>query len=200
MFQDHRRGVSTSRRELASKDSPRHGYVPTEYATVRIAMSGVAVGPDDVFVDFGSGKGRTLLLACEYPFRLIIGIEFDEKLNKIALQNLQRALPTAVARERIRIISTDATLWAIPKDTNVLFFFNPFRGEVLSKVCENIRRSLAAAPRKITVIYVRPEQYFEKEIEWESWLSRTSLLPCAEGNVAIYESRSDFSALPFTAL
>lgn len=30
-----------------------------------------------VFIDFGSGKGRALLMASEYPFKKIIGIEFS---------------------------------------------------------------------------------------------------------------------------
>ena len=30
---------------------------------------------DFVFVDLGSGKGRTLLMASEYPFRRIVGVE-----------------------------------------------------------------------------------------------------------------------------
>jgi hypothetical protein len=28
------------------------------------------------FVDCGSGKGRTLLIASEFPFKFIIGVEF----------------------------------------------------------------------------------------------------------------------------
>ena len=41
-----------------------------------------------VFIDFGSGKGRTLLLASHYPFRSIIG---DRNLScslQIAIDNV----------------------------------------------------------------------------------------------------------------
>ncbi|MEO7317813.1 MAG: class I SAM-dependent methyltransferase [Chthoniobacteraceae bacterium] len=187
--EDRRRGVSTARRELAGKDSARHGYVATDYTTFQVAMRQVDVRRDDVFVDFGSGKGRTLILAADFPFRRIIGVEFDGNLNDLALKNLQRAL-TAERLNDIDLIVADATAWRIPDEATVLFFFNPFRGEVLAKVCENIRRSLAEAPRKLTIVYVRPEQFFEKEIAWDGWLTRKLEVPCLEGKVAIYESNA----------
>jgi hypothetical protein len=76
----------------------------------------------------------------------------------------------------------------VPHEATVLFFYNPFDGEVLSKVVANIRRSLAEAPRKITIVYVRPEKFFEKEVDWQSWLVRRAEIPCVEGKVSIYES------------
>ena len=36
------------------------------------------------FVDIGSGKGRALLLASDYPFREIIGIELSPELDRVA--------------------------------------------------------------------------------------------------------------------
>jgi hypothetical protein len=71
----------------------------------------------------------------------------------------------------------------------VLFFFNPFDGDVLARVCANIRASLDEAPRRLKIVYVRPDKFFEKEIAWQEWLTRTHELPCVEGKVAIYESK-----------
>ena len=45
---------------------------------------------DYTFIDFGSGKGRALLLASEYPFKRIVGLEFSPELHAIAEQNIQR--------------------------------------------------------------------------------------------------------------
>jgi hypothetical protein len=42
-----------------------------------------------VFIDFGSGKGRPLLLATQFPFKHIIGVEFSEELHRIAEENIQ---------------------------------------------------------------------------------------------------------------
>ena len=43
---------------------------------------------DFVFVDLGSGKGRTLLMASDYPFRRIVGVELLPALHQAAQENL----------------------------------------------------------------------------------------------------------------
>ena len=42
------------------------------------------------FVDVGSGKGRALLLASDYPFREIIGVELSPDLDRVARSNIAR--------------------------------------------------------------------------------------------------------------
>ena len=42
------------------------------------------------FVDYGLGKGRVLMLATEYPFKRIVGVEFSESLDRTARQNLTK--------------------------------------------------------------------------------------------------------------
>src|SRR5918996_1296859 len=46
--------------------------------------------PSYTFVDIGSGKGRVLLIASEFPFAEIIGVEFAKELHEIAAQNIRR--------------------------------------------------------------------------------------------------------------
>src|SRR5277367_3679731 len=40
-----------------------------------------------VFVDYGCGKGRVLLVATHFPFQRIVGVEFAPQLAEIAEQN-----------------------------------------------------------------------------------------------------------------
>ena len=40
------------------------------------------------FVDYGSGKGKAMFLAAEYPFKRIVGVEFAPALHEIACKNL----------------------------------------------------------------------------------------------------------------
>ena len=42
------------------------------------------------FIDFGAGMGRALLIASDYPFRSIIGVELLPSLADIAEQNLRK--------------------------------------------------------------------------------------------------------------
>ncbi len=192
-IEDRRRGVSTARelkdRALGITDLSNHWYVATDYQTFRRAMKHVDIRPgEDVFVDIGAGMGRMVLLAAELPFRKVLGVEFSRQLTDIGRENLRAALPGLACKD-VELILADATQWPVPHDATVLFLFNPFDGEVLAKVCANIRQSLAEAPRKLTIVYVRSEKFFEKEIAWQEWLLRTHEIPCVEGRVAIYESK-----------
>ena len=66
-------------------------YQPSEPALFREIIGSLPVTPDGfTFIDLGSGKGRTLLMASSFPFRRIIGMELLEELNGIALQNIAR--------------------------------------------------------------------------------------------------------------
>lgn len=104
------------------------------------------------FVDFGSGKGRTLLIAGELPFKQVIGVEFSEELHRKAEQNIGR-YPRGAAG-LIKAVHADATQFELPADDLVLYFFNPFTKPVLDRVLANISISLAARPRKVLVIYL----------------------------------------------
>jgi len=54
-------------------------------------LAGVTIKFEDfVFIDFGSGKGRALLLASEFPFKRIVGVEFSPELHAAAVDNIRR--------------------------------------------------------------------------------------------------------------
>jgi SAM-dependent methyltransferase len=104
------------------------------------------------FIDFGSGKGRTLLIAGELPFKQVMGVEFSEALHRKAEQNIA-CYPRGSAREVIAL-HADATQFELPADDLVLYFFNPFTKPVLDRVLANVSDSLASRPRKVILIYL----------------------------------------------
>lgn len=108
------------------------------------------------FVDFGSGKGRALLLASAFPFRRVIGVEYCEELNEIARRNVANYPASARKCSDIAIITADATTFAIPEGPLVLFFYNPFGERVMARVVENVMASYREVPRQIIVIYDTP--------------------------------------------
>ena len=100
-----------------------------------------------VFVDFGSGKGRALMLASEFPFRRIVGVEFSPELTEIARRNLGSYRSERRRCEDVELVCTDAVEYEIPDDPVVLYFYNPFDEPVLRRVLARIRASLEARPR-----------------------------------------------------
>ena len=110
-----------------------------------------------VFVDFGAGKGKALLIAALFPFRKVIGVEFSEELVNIARANVLSFRGAARACGEIELAHTDAAQFTIPGDPAVLYFYNPFREPVMRQVLSNVEQSLQQNPRLLFIVYVNPE-------------------------------------------
>jgi len=136
-------------------------YQPTESALFHemigalSAQAGFAFH-DFLFVDLGSGKGRTLLMASDYPFRRIVGVELLPALNQCAQDNLAKYQSQSQKCFAIESICGDATEFAFPAEPTVLFLFNPFPEAGLRRVMANLERSLQEHPRVAYVLYHNP--------------------------------------------
>lgn len=112
--------------------------------------------PSHTFVDLGSGKGRALLVASEYPFAEIIGVEFAAELHEIAARNIQSYRSKTQRCKNVRSVNLDAAEFEMPATPLVLYLFNPFRPAVLIPVLQRLQRSLDSQPREVTLIYTAP--------------------------------------------
>jgi SAM-dependent methyltransferase len=111
---------------------------------------------DFTFIDLGSGKGRTLLMAADYPFRRIIGVELLPALNEIAQQNIARYKGETQRRLALQSICADAADFSLPAEPTVLYLFNPFPEAGLRRLIANLERSLQDDPRPFYVLYHNP--------------------------------------------
>lgn len=163
--------IVISLEELGIKGPGCHYYSPTDYRSFLKVLDALDIHPgEDVFLDFGSGLGRAVILAGTRSFRKIIGVEIAPQLNEVARQNIRSALPRLKCRD-IELITSDATVFNVPGDVTVIYLFNPFDGEVLGRVLANIRKSLAQEARRLRIVCKVPERStFEEEIRRQSWL------------------------------
>jgi SAM-dependent methyltransferase len=129
-------------------------YRPTSPKVFKQIMQRLTINHGDFeFVDFGSGKGRVLLLASEYGFKRVVGVEFAPDLCRIASTNIERWNQKTGRSPNIEIFCTDATDFPIPVSPLVVFFFSPFKGKVMERVLDNITASWSADPREIFLIF-----------------------------------------------
>lgn len=157
---DRRFGTDTSsfvelRDVHVDSGNKRYGerYQPSPVHSLRRLLKRLDIRHEDfAFVDFGSGKGRTLLVAGEFPFKQVRGVEFSEDLHRHAERNIQRYPRRAAAR--VEAVHGDATTFTLPTDPLVAYFFNPFTRPVLESVLANIVASAAMVPRRIIVVYL----------------------------------------------
>ncbi len=132
-------------------------YQPTDPTEFHDVLSQVPADFSDfVFIDLGSGKGRALLLASEYPFREIVGIEVQPELNRIAQENIIRFPSGGRFCRRISSLCMDARDFQFPDEPILLYLFNPFPDYVLKTVMTNFETSLRARPRPVFIIYNTP--------------------------------------------
>jgi SAM-dependent methyltransferase len=163
---DERRGVDTAGIvHLAALDilSPNKDlgvrYQAANPALVRRLLSQIPIETGEyVFMDFGAGKGRTTLLASEFPFRRIVGVEFSPELVDVARANVVRFRSTAQRCRDIEFLCLDAVDIEIPADPIVLFFYNPFGEAVMHRVMERVCASLDRHPRPAYVVLIADDE------------------------------------------
>jgi 16S rRNA G966 N2-methylase RsmD len=156
---DYRYGVDTysavSREELFTGErlALQNRYCPSTFALIDLAIKEAhALIGDEIrschLVDYGSGKGKVLIGAVKYGFPLARGIEFTERLHRIAVRNLEKL----GLNSRAESIHGDATeFFPSPKD-RVLYFFNPFEGVVLDQTLQNIK-TIEPEGKRVLVVY-----------------------------------------------
>jgi hypothetical protein len=105
------------------------------------------------FIDLGSGKGRTLLMASSYPFRRIVGLELLDELHQVAERNIARYHGHQQKCFDVVSLSGDAREFFFPDEPTVLYLFNPFPEPVLRAVLARLHQSLQGCPRELYVIY-----------------------------------------------
>lgn len=135
-----------------------HFYVPTTASVIYQIFRELPLNSGKFeFVDMGSGKGRAVLIASEFPFQRIVGIELSEHLHVVAEANVARYKPDPQPCTNIDLRMMNALDHRFGSEPLVLFLFDPFGRDVLEKVISNLEASLRQAPRDVYVVYVYPQ-------------------------------------------
>ena len=100
------------------------------------------------FVDLGAGMGRAMLLASQYPFRSVVGVELNPTLARIARKNAAQWRMAGRALAPMRVVCRDAVEFAFPKGPCVAFLFNPFNAQVMRRLLDTLAKRFAARPEK----------------------------------------------------
>ena len=99
-----------------------------------------------------------LLVAAEYPFRKIVGIEFAAELNDRGGEKHRRRIASYKQRCReIESLRMDAVDFRFPDGNLVLYFFNPFGPATMQRLLDELEQSLDRNPRDVLVVTVFPQ-------------------------------------------
>jgi SAM-dependent methyltransferase len=166
---DWRHGVETmGDMELAEMDAVTpdltltNPYHPCHPRAARRILGSIPIEDHSryTFIDLGSGKGLMLLLAAEYPYAAVRGVEFSRKLNEIASANIRRYRNPRQQCFDVASVNVDAREYEFPQTPLVVYVFNSFRHQLLAQVVRRLETSLAAAPRDVVVVYMYPLDHY----------------------------------------
>ena len=113
-------------------------------------------------VDFGSGKGRVLILAMQYKAKKCIGIEFAKELIDISKNNLKLYKKRIHSKTEYEFILDDVRNYKLSNE-DILFFYNPFDDIILEQIFDEISK----LEKEMTIVYVNPvyKDLFDKHFE-----------------------------------
>ena len=151
-------------------------YAPIPYRSFFAVMREVEIRPlEDVFLDYGAGRGRAMILAARLPFRRVLGVEIEPGLVETARENIRRVSHRLCCRD-VEVVTADAAEFGCPDDATVLHFFDPFAGVILEQVIEQVRVSLRRAPRRLTILFADPN-HFAPLAASSGWLVKQGEVP-----------------------
>jgi len=134
-------------------------YKPTRIRHFRLLIKVLRLPEGCVFVDMGSGMGRVLLIASEYNFKRITGVEISSRLCEIARNNVVIYEKKLGRSLHIEVVNEDVLQYNIKNDENVFYLYKPFDNFVMGIIIERIVKSLKKNPRKVWLIVNNFIQY-----------------------------------------
>lgn len=112
---------------------------------------------DYTFFDVGCGKGRVLMLASEFPFQQVAGVELNGELAQIAERNLAIWITSGHACKNVHAFHADALAYDLPAEPLLIYLFNPFDGALMERFVARIMTCSADRRHSIDVLYVTPD-------------------------------------------
>ena len=179
-------------------------YAGSQPSIVRTALASLPEPTRYAFVDIGCGKGRPLLVASEFPFQRIIGVELSPALAAIASANADRIAALHSQRTAIEIQIGDATAVAAPAERAVYFIYNAFDQVLVQTLINNLERQLENRLHHLFFVYYNPVHgsVLDRSPCFERWSAQSLPYAAAElgygpdikDTVVIWQSRPVYYA------
>lgn len=168
--------IRTSGRDDSHSDQYYYPYEPTPYCVLeRLAQSGW-IKKKHTLADYGTGKGRVCFFLSRQTRCRSVGIEYDERIYKRAMENRN----TAVSGGRVSFVRKDAQKYLMEPEIDRFYFFNPFSVEILQKVLAKIEESYYKNPRELLLFFYYPSEEYISLLMTRENLSFVDEIDCTD--------------------
>ena len=137
-------------------DDPKTIYIASQPSIIRQALATIPNPQHCHFLDLGCGKGRALLVATEFRFAAIIGVDLSPTLSRTARRNADVFSRVHPDRTPIAVVTCDALAYELPAEKLVIFLYNPFHRPLIVQLLHRIESSLQAIRRELYIVYYNP--------------------------------------------
>ena len=148
--------IQTCGRDETNADEYHHPSEPTPYTVLERLVTSGLITQEDAVLDYGCGKGRVGFFLSYRTKAKTIGIEYDDRILDIALENQK----STISRVKPDFVLTKAEEYEVPPHVNRCYFFNPFSVEILRKVMARIIESYYSNPRELFLFFYYPSDEY----------------------------------------
>jgi len=111
-----------------------------------------------------------LIIASEFSFRRIAGVEISREMVDQARRNVSALSSRYPDRPRIEVAQGDAMQYPFPEGDLVVFLFHPFHRELVSVILTRLEEAASRTRREVFVVYENP--VYSDTIDEAPWLCR----------------------------
>jgi len=148
------------------------------------ALRKISASADDVFVEYGCGKGRVVHQAARWPLKRVIGVEIRPEVADFA-KKLVVAHQGEYRCPSVEIVTGDAAAFRVPDDATIAYHAYGLGESMVDAVLRNLIQSIERRPRRVRLIYHRPTRGTEQVLD----TGRFRLVPeMSFGSTSIFES------------
>jgi len=140
-------------------DKPAAIYGGSQPSILRTALQTIPHRERCHFLDLGCGKGRPLLVATEFGFAAITGVELSPELARMARRNAAIFARRHPERTPIRIVTGDALAHPLPREDLAIFLYNPFPRPLIATLVGRIADRQAAGAGMLYVVSYNPVNF-----------------------------------------
>ena len=168
--------IHTMGRDDSNADQYHYPYEPTPYSVLeRLANTGI-IRKNNTLLDYGCGKGRVDFFLSYQTRCKSVGVEYDDRIYNKAVKNKESAISTG----RVSFKAENAEYFAVPKEVDRIYFFNPFSVEILKRVVARILESYYENSRPIQLMFYYPSDEYVSFLMTQDELMFSDEIDCRD--------------------
>ena len=117
------------------------------------------------FVDLGSGLGRPCVIAANYGFEKVTGVELAPELHSAALRNVKNSKLSPAQKQAIHLVHGDVLEYCDHTEGDIFFIFRAFSPDFYGVVRSKLAERAALQKKILTIIYTERLANFQGGLE-----------------------------------